>query len=89
MVANISTSPNQIKQNTCITLNSEHYPNYRGFPIMYHDRYTIPKYDITYLFFPDINEPFSIWKKVIQEFCQTFKYCTTWYDYISSYNTTI
>lgn len=33
----------------------------------------IPQYDLTYLFFPDFDEPFAIWKKVIMEYCKFYQ----------------
>lgn len=33
----------------------------------------LPDCKTRYLFFPDFDEPFCIWKKVILEFCDTFK----------------
>ena len=45
---------------------------YRQLPKPKSYQIDIPEYDNTYLFFPDFDEPYGVWKTVVPDFCKAF-----------------
>lgn len=68
-------SSEKIKRNRdWFTKNPEEFADhfYKELPKPKSYQIDIPEFDNTYLFFPDFDEPYGVWKTVIPDFCKSF-----------------